>query len=240
MATKGRPRSFDRDAALDAALTEFWRHGYEATSLSGLTKAMGINPPSLYAAFGDKRQLFTAAVQRYAATHGSYSARALARPTAREAVETMLGLAAAGYAEPGHPPGCFVVDGATNTTDAAQDVREELRALREGVKQALAARITADAAAGLLPPVTRDEADGLAAFYASVIQGMSTQARDGADRATLERIAALAMRAWPSAAAETAETATAETAETVEAASAEGGCGDGGGRGAQGRTATAP
>ncbi|WAL75908.1 TetR/AcrR family transcriptional regulator [Kitasatospora sp. YST-16] len=229
MATKGRPRSFDRDAVLDAALTEFWRHGYEATSLSGLTKAMGINPPSLYAAFGDKRQLFTAAVQRYAATHGSYSARALARPTAREAVETMLGLAAAGYAEPGHPPGCFVVDGATNTTDAAQDVREELRALREGVKQALAARITADAAAGLLPPVTRDEADGLAAFYASVIQGMSTQARDGADRATLERIAALAMRAWPSAAAETAETA-----------SAEGGCGDGGGRGAQGRTATAP
>ncbi|MFF4341835.1 TetR/AcrR family transcriptional regulator [Kitasatospora sp. NPDC001540] len=204
MTTKGRPRSFDRDAALDAALHEFWRHGYEATSLAGLTKAMGINPPSLYAAFGDKRRLFTAAVQRYADTHGRYGALALARPTAREAVETMLRLAAAEYAAPGHPPGCLVVDAATNTTDAARDVREELRAVREGNKKAIAAKITADAAAGLLPPGVAEEADALAGFYASVIQGMSTQARDGADRAALERIAEIALRAWPAGTGEDA------------------------------------
>ena len=198
MTTKGRPRGFDLEAALDAALMEFWRHGYEATSMSALTKAMGISPPSLYAAFGDKRQLFSAAVGRYAETHGSYGARALARPTARESVETMLELAASGYADPAHPPGCFVVDGATNTSDASREVREELRARREGTKHAIAAKIVADVDAGLLPSPVREEADGLAAFYASVIQGMSTQARDGADRATLERIASLAMRAWPS------------------------------------------
>ncbi|QKW23441.1 TetR/AcrR family transcriptional regulator [Kitasatospora sp. NA04385] len=201
MTPKGRPRGFDLEAALDAALMEFWRHGYEATSMSGLTRAMGISPPSLYAAFGDKRQLFSAAVGRYAETHGSYGAQALARPTAREAVETMLGLAATGYTDPAHPPGCFVVDGATNTSDASQEVREELCARRESTKRAVAAKIVADVEAGLLPPRAREEADGLAAFYASVIQGMSTQARDGADRATLERIAELAMRAWPSDAA---------------------------------------
>jgi AcrR family transcriptional regulator len=193
--TAGRPRGFDREAALDAALTEFWSHGYEATSIATLTKAMGINPPSLYAAFGDKRKLFTRAVERYAETHGSYGAQALAQPTGREAVETMLRLAAAEYAGADHPPGCLVIDGATNTTDASRDVAEELRGYREGTKQALADKIAADVAAGLLPPDT--DAKALAAFYAAVIQGMSTQARDGATEADLQRIADVALTAWP-------------------------------------------
>jgi AcrR family transcriptional regulator len=193
--TKGRPRGFDRDQALEAALMEFWRHGYEATSIATLTKAMGINPPSLYAAFGDKRKLFSAAVQRYAETHGDYGARALTQPTARAVVETMLRLAATEYTGTDHPPGCLVVDGATNTTAASQDVAEELRTYRESTKQAIAARITADIDAGLLPP----DIDGaaLATFYATVIQGMSTQARDGADEEDLQRVADVALAAWP-------------------------------------------
>lgn len=194
-AAKGRPRGFDRDQALEAALLEFWRHGYEATSIATLTKAMGINPPSLYAAFGDKRRLFTAAVQRYARTHGDYGTRALGQPTARGVVETMLRLAAAEYTEAGHPPGCLVIDGATNTSEASVDVAEELRGYREGTKQAIAERIGADVEAGTLPPET--DAAGLATFYATVIQGMSTQARDGASEADLQRVADVALAAWP-------------------------------------------
>lgn len=196
MTTRGRPRGFDREAALEAALTEFWRHGYEATSIATLTKAMGVNPPSLYAAFGDKRKLFSAAVERYADTHGSYGARALAQPTAREAVETLLRLAAAEYTAAGHPPGCLVIDGATNTTDASHDVAEELRGYREATKLALADKIAADVNAGLLPADT--DARALATFYSTVIQGMSTQARDGAGEDELQRVADVALLAWPS------------------------------------------
>lgn len=195
MTTRGRPRGFDRDAALDAALIEFWRHGYEATSIAALTKAMGINPPSLYAAFGDKRQLFGEAVRRYAQTHGDYGARALAEPTARATVETMLRLAAAAYTTADHPPGCLVIDGATNTTEASQDVAQELRGYREGTKKAIADKITADVHAGLLSADT--DAMALATFYSSVIQGMSTQARDGASEDDLQRVADVALKAWP-------------------------------------------
>jgi AcrR family transcriptional regulator len=194
-AAKGRPRGFDRDQALEAALMEFWEHGYEATSIATLTRAMGINPPSLYAAFGDKRKLFTAAVERYAETHGDYGARALSEPTAHGVVETMLRLAATDYTGPDHPPGCLVIDGATNTTDASRDVAEELRTYREGTKQAMADRIAADVAAGTLPPATDSQA--LATFYAAVIQGMSTQARDGASEQDLQRVADVALAAWP-------------------------------------------
>lgn len=194
-ATKGRPRGFDRDQALEAALMEFWRHGYEATSIATLTKAMGINPPSLYAAFGDKRKLFTAAVERYAKTHGDYGARAMEQPTARGMVETLLRLAATGYPAANHPPGCLVIDGATNTSDASHDVAEELRGYRERTKQAIADRITADIKAGTLPP--KADAAALATFYAAVIQGMSTQARDGAGEADLQRVADVALAAWP-------------------------------------------
>lgn len=188
-------RAFDREQALETALREFWLNGYETTSVAALTKAMGINPPSLYAAFGDKRQLFSEAVQRYADSYGSYAARALAEPTARGAVEAMLRLAAAEYTDPGHPPGCLVINGATNCTPAAAEVKAELRALREGTKHALELKIRADVDQGLLPPDT--DAAALAAFYASVMQGMNTQACDGVGRELLDRVVDTALRAWP-------------------------------------------
>jgi AcrR family transcriptional regulator len=194
-AARGRPRGFDRDAALEAALLEFWEHGYEATSLATLTKAMGINPPSLYAAFGDKRKLFTEAVQRYARTHGSYGARSMEEPTARKAVEALLRAIAVDYTEPGHPRGCLVINGAVNT--GADDVKAELRAFREGTKKAIEEKIVVDVTAGLLPDAT--DAHGLATFYATVIQGMSTQAIDGASREELDRVADIALAVWPSA-----------------------------------------
>ncbi|MDD1057006.1 TetR/AcrR family transcriptional regulator [Streptomyces cocklensis] len=192
---RGQRRAFDRDEALETAMTEFWRYGYEATSVAALTQAMGINPPSLYAAFGNKRQLFSEAVARYAGTHGSYGARALAEPTARAAVERLLRLAAAAYTEPGRPPGCLVINGATNCTPASEDVKAELREWRDGTKRALERKIDADVASGLLPPGT--DAMALATFYAAVVQGMCTQACDGVGRAELDRTADVALAAWP-------------------------------------------
>jgi AcrR family transcriptional regulator len=194
-AKRGRPRRFDRDAALESALLEFWRHGYDATSIATLTRAMGVNPPSLYAAFGDKRQLFGEAVRRYVATYGGYGARALAEPTARAAVARMLRDAAAAYTGTGTPAGCLLVNGAATCGPGAEEAEAELRAVREGTKAALAAKVEADVRAGRLPAGT--DARALAGYAASVAQGMCVQARDGAGRAELERVAELALAAWP-------------------------------------------
>lgn len=185
-------RAFDRDRALAVALREFWTHGYETTSVASLTAAMGINPPSLYAAFGDKRQLFDEAVELYERTYGTVPA-----PTgdARSTIAAMLRHLAADYTDPGHPPGCFIITGATNTSPAAQDVKAKLRALRERTKAAIADLLRADVAAGRLPADL--DVDGLATFYAAVIQGMNQQACDGVGREVLERVADAAMAAWP-------------------------------------------
>src|SRR4051812_45100840 len=109
-APRGRPRSFDRDAALDRAMLLFWEHGYEATSLSQLTSAMGISPPSLYAAFGDKQALFLETVERYI-TRGGADAEALMgdAKTAREAIARFLEASAAKLTDPKFPRGCMVV-----------------------------------------------------------------------------------------------------------------------------------
>jgi AcrR family transcriptional regulator len=196
MLAMGRPRTFDRDAALDRALTLFWEHGYEATSLAELTRVMGINPPSLYAAFGDKRALFSEAVVRYQQTRGAFTLRALdEEPTARAAIERLLRDAAASYAEPDHPRGCMIVSAATNCGPQHADVQNELRDHRAAARELFVERIAADVAAGLLPAGT--DAAALGRFYAATLQGMSTQARDGATAAELDRLATLALRAWP-------------------------------------------
>ncbi|MFE1342391.1 TetR/AcrR family transcriptional regulator [Streptomyces sp. NPDC058733] len=185
-------RAFDRDRALAAALREFWTHGYETTSIAMLTEAMGINPPSLYAAFGDKRRLFDEVVALY---RREYGFGPLQGPDARTAVAAMLRRLAADYTDPSHPPGCLIITGAANCAPGSAEVKEGLRAMREETKAAIAARVRADIDAGLLAPEV--DADGLASYCAAVIQGMNQQACDGADRRTLEHIAELAMAAWP-------------------------------------------
>ncbi|MGI5286039.1 TetR/AcrR family transcriptional regulator [Nonomuraea polychroma] len=193
-----RQRAFDRDTALETALRTFWRHGYEATSIAELTSAMGIKPPSLYAAFGDKRRLFEEAVRRYQETYGAFTTRALAEePTGRQAIERVLTEAAAEYASKDHPRGCLIISAAVNCGPESAEVEELLRGFRQEAKAALKRRIDDDLAAGRIPAGT--DTAGLAGFYASVIQGMSTQSRDGAGHADLLRIAALAMSAWPAA-----------------------------------------
>ncbi|GAA2400666.1 TetR/AcrR family transcriptional regulator [Streptomyces glaucosporus] len=193
---RGRPRSFDRDTALEKALRAFWEHGYETTSIADLTRAMGIAAPSLYAAFGDKRTLFEEVVEVYVRRYGGFIGRALTEePTARDAVGRVLREAAVEYTEPGRPPGCLVINAAVNAAPASAEVAGALRAMREENVRAFASRIRTGVAAGELPEDT--DALALARFATSVMQGMSQQARDGAGREELEAVAATAMRAWP-------------------------------------------
>lgn len=192
--TRGRPRSFDRATALEAALLEFWEHGYEATSVSDLTRVMDIGAPSLYAAFGDKRSLFEEVVQEYGVRYGSFGDRALAEePTARAGIERMLREAAAEYTAPGRPPGCLVIHAAANCSTA--EVEESLRERRNANIAAIERRIGADVEAGVLPPDT--DAAALARYTGAMIQGMSQQARDGASRTELEALAEIALAVWP-------------------------------------------
>ncbi|WP_404793776.1 TetR/AcrR family transcriptional regulator [Streptomyces tendae] len=192
--TRGRPRSFDRATALEAALLAFWEHGYEATSVSDLTRVMDIGAPSLYAAFGDKRSLFEEVVQEYGARYGSFGDRALAEePTARAGVERMLREAAAEYTAPGRPHGCLVIHAAANCSTA--EVEESLRERRNANIAAIEGRIAADVDGGVLPPDT--DAAALARYTGAMIQGMSQQARDGATRAELEALAEIALAVWP-------------------------------------------
>ena len=191
---RGRPRSFDRATALEKAILAFWEHGYEATSVSDLTRVMDIGAPSLYAAFGDKRSLFEEVVTEYGLRYGSFGDRALAEePTARAAVERMLREAAAEYTAPGHPHGCLVVHAATNCS--TPEVEESLRERRNADIAAFESRIRADIAAGELPAGI--DAAALARYTGAVIQGMSQQARDGASREELEAVAEIAMAIWP-------------------------------------------
>lgn len=191
----GRPLSFNRDEALHQAMLLFWRYGYDSTSLAQLTSAMGISPPSLYAAFGDKKQLFQEAVGRYSAGLAQWMDSVDAAPTARDAVRSLLEGAAIGFTGPDTPAGCLIINSATNCSAASSDVQAELAAIRREAEARVRGRIQRDADAGLLP---RDaDADALAAMYMALVQGMSNQARDGADREKLLALGRAAMRAWP-------------------------------------------
>jgi TetR/AcrR family transcriptional regulator, copper-responsive repressor len=191
---RGRPRSFDRATALEKAILAFWEHGYQATSVSDLTRVMGIGAPSLYAAFGDKRSLFEEVVQEYGARYGSFSDRALAEePTVRAAMERMLREAAVEYTAPGRPHGCLVIHAATNCS--SPEVEESLRVRRNANIAAFESRVRAGIAAGELSADT--DAAALARHVGAVIQGMSQQARDGASREELEAVAEIAMAIWP-------------------------------------------
>ena len=195
---RGRPREFDREAALEQAIDVFWRHGYEATSVSDLTAAMGINPPSLYAAFGDKEKLFLEAVERYQQQRRRSVTKVFDEaPTAKEAVHRVLQDAARELSCSSHPRGCLLVMSDTNCSDASAHVQSDLAQRRAAMKASLKARIDRGAAAGELPRGTDTAA--LAEFYSTVFQGMVMQARDGATPKRLRATADAAMRAWPRA-----------------------------------------
>jgi AcrR family transcriptional regulator len=192
---KGRPRAFDVDKALDRALEVFWRKGYEGASLPDLTRAMGINRPSLYAAFGNKEALFRKALDRYDEGPAAYVREALDEPTARAVAERLLGGALDLLSDRRNPRGCLMVHGALACGKAAESVRKELAARRAAVEVALRRRFERARAEGDLP-ADADPAD-LARYLATVLRGMAVQAASGAGREEMRRVADLALRVWP-------------------------------------------
>jgi AcrR family transcriptional regulator len=193
---KGRPREFDCAHALDKALHVFWQRGYEGTSLTDLTEAMGISRPSLYAAFGNKEELFRRALDRYMeVAPGQIHRQALAEPTARRVAERLLRGFAQTLTDPKHPPGCLAVQGALSCGEAAESVKKALVARRAASEAALRERFARAKAEGDLAPDSDPAA--LARYVATVTQGMSVQAAGGAKRAELLEVAEMALKAWP-------------------------------------------
>ncbi|MFI5779672.1 TetR/AcrR family transcriptional regulator [Nocardia sp. NPDC051570] len=196
MADRGRPRAFDRALALRCAMEVFWEHGFAGASMSDLTAAMGINSPSLYAAFGGKEQLFREAVDLYRETDGGYTERALSeQPTARRSIEAMLRDNAAAYADDTTPRGCMVVLAGSTYTTRNTAIRDFLIEKRGHTTDSVRARLDRGVAAGELPADT-DTAE-LADFYVTVLFGLSVKARDGAELPQLQRSIDRAMSAWP-------------------------------------------
>lgn len=187
--------SFDRDAALHQAMLLFWRHGYEGTSLGDLTTAMGVTPPSIYAAFGDKRRLFLEAVGRYLSGPVTPETIIADATSARDAAWNLLEASAMGFTGADTPPGCLLATAAISCSASASEVQRELAAIRQGIEARLRDRILEGIETGELPRAS--DADALAGHVMAVIQGMSTLARDGAPRRKLLSIAEMAMAAWP-------------------------------------------
>ena len=191
----GRPRSFCTDTVLDRAMTVFWRKGYEGASLAELTDAMGINPPSLYAAFGNKEGLFHAVLERYDARRQALMDRVLAAPDPRAVARQFLeGVADFSADTEGRtPPGCLLVQGGLSCSDA--DIPLALAEHRAEKERALRERFTRDKKAGYLPkdvdPAT------LASYLAAVANGMCIQASAGATQKQLHDVVEMALAAWP-------------------------------------------
>jgi AcrR family transcriptional regulator len=194
--SRGRPRQFDTEKALDAALLLFWRRGYEGTSLSALTKSMRINVPSLYAAFGNKEMLFKKALERYLQKPASYLPKALEAPTARRAVERLFKGAIDMVTNPCHPGGCLLVQGALAASPDAASIRWELSSWRAAAETAVRRRFERAISEGDLPASVH--AAKLARYIITVLWGLSVQAAGGATRTQLREVAKMALRCWPS------------------------------------------
>jgi AcrR family transcriptional regulator len=189
----GRPRAFDAEKALDRAMQAFWRKGYLGTSLSDLTDAMGINRPSLYAAFGNKKSLFRKVLDRYSKGPSVYLSEALREPTARAIAERLLHGVIDLLTDPRTPTTCLWVHGALSCGD--DPLRKEFATQRAAGLAELRTRLKRAIAEGDLP--ADSDADALARFVQTVNFGLTVQASTGATRKELLRIVEIALKAWP-------------------------------------------
>jgi AcrR family transcriptional regulator len=191
----GRPRAFDADQALERALEVFWRHGYEGATLTDLTAAMGITRTSMYAAFGNKEELFRKALERYGLGPAGYGVRALQEPTARAVAEHVLQGAVQCTTRPGGPAGCLTVQGALATGEGGVAAHDALVAWRRDGEEALRARFARARDEGDLP--ADSDPSLLARYISTVVYGMAVQAATGVPREDLLRIIDLTLQSWP-------------------------------------------
>lgn len=191
----GRPRAFHMDQALDQALHVFWEKGYAGTTITELTEAMGINPPSLYAAFGNKEKLFKKALDRYEGLRDQILEEAFAAPTAREAVTRLLEGTAERLSDKCNPRGCLMVQGALSGGEECEAVKRDLASRRARVEALIRKRLRRAKREGDLP--SDADAAALARFVATVMHGMAVQAAGGVAPKELRAIVNTALRAWP-------------------------------------------
>lgn len=196
----GRPRSFDEDEVVEAALHVFLAKGYDGASISELTKAMGINPPSLYATFGDKRGLFERVMDRYAGVRAPLLEAALAAPTAEQTVSGLMHVYADALTDPVWPPGCLFVQAALSCSDAALPVRHELALRRLSLEPVLEQRFRRALDDGELSDTIVPS--DLARYCSTLLHGMAIQAASGASAEDLHLVADLVMRQFRSLARE--------------------------------------
>ncbi len=189
--TRGRPREFDREEALDAAMRVFWKCGYDGATIPKLTDAMGINRPSLYAAFGNKEELFSKVLDCYRADPASYVNRALAKPTAREVFGSLLSGVIDLVTDPENPGGCLFVSGSLASGDESANARRELSARRINGENDIYKRFRQAVAEGDLPAGT--DARSLAKFAATLLWGISVQSVNGSTKTELKKVAKLAL-----------------------------------------------
>ena len=194
--TLGRPREFDTEAALTKAMRLFWRKGYEGTSLSDLTNEMSITRPSLYAAFGNKEELFLKVLDRYDRETSSFIQAALDAPSARAVAEGLIFGACAFHSDKHNPAGCLMVHGALVGSDESVAMRKETSVRRGGLKDRIIQRLKQAQTEGDLTQSSDPAA--LAGYLVAVLRGMAVEAASGANPVDLQGIATVAMAAWPS------------------------------------------
>jgi len=188
----GRPINFDKDAALEAAMLLFWERGFEGASMADLTQAMGLNPSSIYAAFGNKHALFSLAVSRYRDTRAQYAAEALAEPTLDKVIRALFNNTVGFLTAPGHPPSCMTLVGAVGCSIDAAPARDLMTAVRKQNEAAIKERLLLARKAGELSKEI--DVDDYTHYLSLLLAGLSIQAANGSSKANLKRTAQMALQ----------------------------------------------
>ncbi|MGH9716521.1 MAG: TetR/AcrR family transcriptional regulator [Candidatus Acidiferrales bacterium] len=188
----GRPIGFDKDAALEAAMLLFWERGFEGTSMADLTRVMGLNPSSIYAAFGDKHALFSLAVKRYLGSRAQYATEALEEPTLEKVIRALFDNTVAFLTAPGHPPTCMTLAGAVGCSVDAAPARDLMTEVRRHNEVAIRKRLLQARKRGEL---SKDINVGdFTRYLSAILAGLSVQAANGSTNAELKRTVQMALQ----------------------------------------------